>query len=246
MPQGYPPGYSPSTAGPGANWSPSDAVGFAWDRVKADPITIVGALAVGSMIAGTPGVLGDIVAEIYWSATQLGSSSTDDLAKLTAPGYLAIRGISFVLNYVAQAFMMAGMMSFGLKVARGERYSFTDIFAGGRWFLPSLAITVLVGFGVLFGMLFLIIPGVFLAIAWSLSLPAAVDRDLGPIEAMSESFRLTEGHRGSIFVLFLLLAAIAVLGLCACFVGIFVSSAVAQLALAWVYVRVSGRFASGA
>lgn len=245
MPQGYPPGYSPMSGGPGTSWSPSDPVGFAWERIKADPVTIVGALAVGSIIAGAAGFIGDFVAQLYWAATHFGSSKSAGLwDQITDPGYAAIRGISMVINYVAQAFMLAGMTSFALKVVRGERYAFADIFSGTRWFLPSLGISVLVAFGVGFGLLFLLVPGIFLALAWSLSLPAAIDRDLGPIEAMSESFRLTDGHKGNILVLFLLLGAIGLLGLCACFVGIFVSGAIAQLALAWVYVRLSGRTTS--
>lgn len=238
MPQGYPPGFNPMDGG--SHWSPSDAIGFAWDRVKSDPLTIVGALAIGGILATLPGGFGTFAADSYWVAAHPGlGAEAGILDKISDPIYLGIRGLSTLINYIAQAFMVAGMTAFCLRVARGERYSFGDIFAGGQWFLPTLGINILVGLGVMLGLIFLIVPGVFLAIAWSLSLPAAIDRNLGATEAMSQSFRLTEGHRGSIFLLFLLLGGITLLGFCACFVGIFVATAMGQVAMAWVYLRLS-------
>src|SRR5690606_31053459 len=108
-----------------------------------------------------------------------------------------------------------------------------------RWFLPSLGISVLFNLGVFLGLMLFIIPGIFLALAWALALPAAVDRDLGAVEALNESFRLTTGHRWGLFGLYLALLGIGVIGLCACFVGVFVSAAIWQLSVASVYARLT-------
>lgn len=244
IPQGYPPGYSPNTGGPGANWRPGDAVGFAWERIKADPLVIIGALAVGAIIAGAPSIVGEIVAEMYWAVIHGTSGTTSDWAKFGDPAYALVRLASMAIGYVAQGFMLGGMTHFCLKVARGESYAFADIFGGARWFLPAVGTSILMTFGIMFGFVLLIVPGIFLGLAWSLALPAVVDRNLGPVEALSESFRLTEGHRASIFVLWLMFAGITILGFCACGIGAVVAAAIGQVAIAWVYVQVSGRNAS--
>jgi len=234
VPQGYPPGYSP-TDGVVGNWSPSEVVGFAWDRIKADPVTTIGAIVVGSLIAGAPGGLADFIAEIYW-----GAAAASGGEPLTDPIFLAIKAFGIVIGSLAQAFMMAGMMNFSLKVARGQTYAFSDIFEGSRWFLPVLGINFLSSLGVALGLILLIIPGVFLALSWCLAVSAAVDRNLGPIEALSESFKLTDGHRLSLLLFFLILAGLGIVGLCACFVGVVVAMTIGQLAIARVYTRLTG------
>jgi len=221
-------------------WSPGEAIGFAWDRIKSDPFIIVGAIAVATMIAAMPSTLTDVAGEVYWAAVHGTAGSDNPFEQLSDPVYLAITLVGIAVNSLAQAFMMGGIMSFSLKVARHERYSFTDIFSGARWFLPALGINVLGYLGIVLGLILFIIPGVFLALAWSLALPIAVDRDIGAIEALGESYRLTTGHRLSLLVLFLGLGAIALLGLCFCGVGVFVAVAIGQVALAWVYGRLSG------
>lgn len=222
--------------GPGApgSWSPQDAIAFAWNRIKADPGTILGALFVGWLCSAAFSIIGGVIASIVSVAASSGSDSFD-LVDMT------IRGGSSFIGYIVQAFMMAGMMSFSLKVARGQPYAFGDIFSGGTWFLPVLAVNFCIAIGVTIGMFCLIAPGIFLALALALSVPLAVDKNLGPIEAMSESWRATQGQKGQIFVFGLFIFGMVLLGLCACGLGAFVAGAIAQVAWAWAYLRITGQ-----
>jgi hypothetical protein len=58
-----------------------------------------------------------------------------------------------------------------------------------------------VGFLVVLACFALIVPGVLLAIRWSLAIPAMVLEDRGIADAMSRSAELTLGNRGRIFVI---------------------------------------------
>ena len=187
----------------------------------------------GSFIASFPGFVTDLI-------DRYGGGGSDPFAPSDDPTISLIGLVGTLLSYVTQAFMMGGITNFCLKVVRGQPYSFGDIFSGAPWFFASLGIMFLGGLGILFGLLLLIVPGVFLTLAWSFALPIAIDRNLGPIAALGESFRLTEGHRLSLLVLWLAFLGITLLGLCACGVGVVVSAAVTQLALVWAYCRVSG------
>ncbi|MDR0334229.1 MAG: hypothetical protein LBI15_12315 [Dysgonamonadaceae bacterium] len=53
--------------------------------------------------------------------------------------------------------------------------------------------------GIIAGMAFFIIPGLVIAIAWSLALLLMIDKGLNPIEALTKSNQLTTGHKWTIF-----------------------------------------------
>jgi len=52
-----------------------------------------------------------------------------------------------------------------------------------------------VGLGVMVGFLFLIVPGVILAICWLVSAPVLVVEKVGVFRAMERSLALTRNHR---------------------------------------------------
>jgi hypothetical protein len=71
-------------------------------------------------------------------------------------------------------------------------------------FLGLIVITVIVWVGVVCGLVAIIVPGVLLAIIWSLSVPAKVLENKSIFAAMSRSVDLTKGDWGRIFVIGLL------------------------------------------
>jgi len=76
--------------------------------------------------------------------------------------------------------------------------------AGVIWL--SLSVGLLVGLA----FMALIIPGILLAIQWSLAVPAKVLENLGVGEAMSRSSELSKGNRGRIFVIWVLFIALSI------------------------------------
>lgn len=106
------------------------------------------------------------------------------------------------------------------KSGRGEPISPTEIFSPtyrkqmGEYFLVSGLVSV----GTSVAMALLVLPGIVLAIAWSLATLLTVDRGENPSAAITKSNNLTYGHKWTIFfgtlVLTLVVAAIAgILGL---------------------------------
>jgi uncharacterized membrane protein len=70
--------------------------------------------------------------------------------------------------------------------------------------LSLLLLMLLVGLGVAFGMLLLIIPGIYLAVRWHVAVPANVVESLSPLRSMARSRDLTKGFRWKIFALMIL------------------------------------------
>lgn len=67
-----------------------------------------------------------------------------------------------------------------------------------------IGMSMLVGLGVGAGLIALIVPGVLLALMWSLAVPVKVLENKGATDAMSRSSDLTKGDRGRIFVVWIL------------------------------------------
>ena len=84
--------------------------------------------------------------------------------------------------------------------------------------------------GLAIGIPLLFVLGVIFSLMFMFSGFLVIDRELGPIEAMKESYRITRGHKWKLFGLLLLLSLINLLGLLAFIVGLFVSVPVSLLA----------------
>jgi uncharacterized membrane protein len=102
-------------------------------------------------------------------------------------------------------------------------------------FLPYLAVKIMTTIAVLIGLVFLIVPGIVLALMFIFATYLVVDTGKGPIEALKESSRITKGHKWGLFVLMLALIGINILGLLALGVGLLISVPVSLLAIAHTY-----------
>lgn len=75
--------------------------------------------------------------------------------------------------------------------------------------LGVIGLSALVGLGIVAGLVALVVPGVLLALMWSLSVPVKVLENKGITDAMSRSSDLTKGDWGRIFVIWLLFILLA-------------------------------------
>ena len=95
-------------------------------------------------------------------------------------------------------------------MSRGEAISPTEIFDPkyrknmGNFFLLMVCYSLAVVLGFFFG----IIPGIVLSYAWSIAFLLLVDKELDPLQALSESNQKTYGHKATIFLSFLVLGVL--------------------------------------
>jgi hypothetical protein len=108
-----------------------------------------------------------------------------------------------VLNPLSQAIMLH--TAFQDMSERRISLSQSMRAALGRW-LPLIGVSICVGFGVGFGLVLLIVPGVMLMTMWYVANPACIVERLGVSASMARSSALTKGHRWSIFGMMVLLA----------------------------------------
>lgn len=107
-------------------------------------------------------------------------------------------------------------------------------------FWKYLGASILAWLAFALGLVLLIVPGIIFGLMFMFATILVIDRDLGPIEAMRESNRVTRGHKWNLLGLVLVLALVNVLGALALFVGLLVSVPVTLLALMQVYRILAG------
>lgn len=117
-----------------------------------------------------------------------------------------LMGLVTMVVYLAVVAVSQGATVIAVsRMHLGAAPGISEAFAGISGRIPTLAlIMIAAGLGAGLGLILLIVPGILLALMWSLSIPIAVLEHLNVRDAMSRSSVLTKGHRGRIFVIYVL------------------------------------------
>ena len=221
--------------------------------MKADPGTILATIIVGLILSFAVAFVISMAVNLINVAVGVASSAAvgpgrhrvSDPSIPLFVGFsvlgMVLQLVSFVVNIAVSSFFTAGIASFSLKVAKGLPYSFGDLFAGGSFFVSVLIANFLISFAVGLGFILLIVPGVILALGLSMTVPLIVDRNLGPIDALTQSWKLTEGNRVNIFIFWLIAFGLAIAGVCACGIGILLVTPILWIAYLYVYLKLTGQ-----
>ncbi len=154
-----------------------------------------------------------------------------------AAAILGILGFAYII-------LIVGPVDYGvsfahLKAARGDKLEIRDMFEAFRSYWNAVLANILVGAIVIFGFVLLVIPGIIFACKLAFTPYLVVDRKMEVIEAIKESWRMTNGHAWKVFLIGLLAIPIGIAGLIVFGVGIIVSIMWIRLAFASLYYSVS-------
>lgn len=144
-------------------------------------------------------------------------------------------GFSDIISIVIGGPITAGAYYYAVRVIRGEGADIGQVFRGFQVFGKALIVWVLYGLMVIVGMVFLIIPGIYLAIAFAPAMYLILDDDLDAIETLRKAWRMSAGHRLEMFIVALALLGLNILGLIALLVGVIFTGALSLLIGAAVY-----------
>jgi uncharacterized membrane protein len=141
---------------------------------------------------------------------------------------LAFMFISFsVIIALAVTFLVAPVISYGadlmfIQAIRDTKPDLKNMFIGfQRNFLNIVLANLLVTIIVVAGIIFLIIPGIIFACRLFMVPYLVMDKQLGAIEAIETSWRMTRGHGFTVFGLGFMSIPIIILGLIVFIIGVF-------------------------
>jgi hypothetical protein len=174
-----------------------------------------GKIDVGHVVKETFGVIGRHFATLAGlSLVMLGvPSALVDAAQLMA-GPSGGEAATFIGGSGGLAVAILGLILQGALTRAvvmdltGRQVVLADCLSTGlRAFLPLLAIGLLYALAAFFAAFLLIVPGVMVAVAWCVAVPAYIAEHTGITGSFGRSATLTRGNRWRIFGLFLLWAA---------------------------------------
>ena len=142
-------------------------------------------------------------------------------------GYTALMlAITVVAGFIPfGSLFVAGPLAAGYyivahKINRGEDYEFGTFFKGFDYFVPLFLYTLVGGIFIVLGTLALILPGIYLAVAYTFAIPFIVFAKMEFWDGMEISRKLITRNWWSIFGLLILLFLINILGVLLFFIGI--------------------------
>ena len=150
-------------------------------------------------------------------------------------------GLGLLINLAFGTLLSMGATAFYIAAHDNPDGAEISMLWHPRPFWKYLGLSILLAIVVGVGLALLIVPGIILFLMFMFSTIIVIERGLGPIDAMSESRRLTRGHKWQLFGFTLLLFLVNLLGLLALIVGILVSIPVSALAFVHAYRALGGR-----
>lgn len=122
----------------------------------------------------------------------------------------AYTGVGALVSVVFSSVLQVALTHGVVNSLRGQTVSLSECLSSGlRYFLPAVGIGLSVGLCVIFGFVFFIVPGVILALGWCVAVPVLVAESRGVFGSISRAWRLTDGYKGSLFLLGLIFVGLS-------------------------------------
>lgn len=199
-------------------FSATECIKFGWETFKKRPWFLIGVYVLIYAIELIPGIVADY--------TQGGAN-------------VLLNIISFVFS--ALAWMV--MISFFLRAHDDiEHVSLHDLWHPEK-IIYFIAATFMQGLAIIGGLILLIIPGIIFGLMFYFAGYLVMDKNLGPVEAIRESARITNGHKWELFLLGVASIGITIIGFICLIVGVLVALPVVSLAFVHAYRQLQNKAA---
>jgi uncharacterized membrane protein len=205
------------------DFSTGAALRFGWEAFKRRPWFFVGSTLLILVASG--------LVDAFTSG--IDAAITGSVKEPSAPGTLINLALGTLINMGATAFYLAAS-------ANPDTVDLSALWHP-RPFWKFIGASILLVLAVAVGLILLIVPGVIFMLMFMFTTFIVIERELGPVEAMKESKRITTGHKWQLLGFTLMLVLINLLGLAALIVGLFVSIPVSSIAFAHAYRMLSGK-----
>jgi uncharacterized membrane protein len=143
--------------------------------------------------------------------------------------------IIFVESFIFSSFIQLANIIILIKAVKGEKPVYKDIYKHYPKFLNYILATLLFIIVVGAGFILLIIPGIYLVLRLQFMPYLAADKNINPIDALKQSWAMTNGQVLHLFKFALALVGICVLGALALLVGLIIAVPLVAVSTAYLY-----------
>jgi len=193
------------------SFSKKEAIVFGWEKFKENMALLV-----------TVFVIIGIVSFLFDKADKL---------EAVLPVFIFIWFVGFLVRTVLDM----GATRIALRLYSGENTSIGDMFGESSLLIKFLLAEVLSVLAVLIGLAFFIVPGIILGLGLFFVPYIVLDKELGPVDALKDSWRLAKGHKWNLLMFVIILVFLNFIGVMAFGVGLLVTLPISFLASVHVY-----------
>jgi uncharacterized membrane protein len=180
-----------------------------------------------------------IICSLFDSPARFTYNADHHFPEMIGLAAFAIFGAILIFLLVRPVIAWGGRLIY-LESVRDKNPELKNLFIGFQtnyWniVLAHLLVAIIVGFGIVF----LIIPGIIFACRLAFVPYLVMDKNLDPVKAVEESWRMTKGYGWTVFGLALMAIPILIAGLLCLIVGIFPAMILINTSFASLYQAVS-------
>jgi uncharacterized membrane protein len=196
------------------------ALRFGWNTVQKNLVFLVGVVLFMVLVSYFP-----LIIETY--------------ARERVGDYLILMRI---VSSFLQVVMSMGLIRISLRFVDNQQAGTNDLFSCFHLFFRYLFASIIFAVFVLLGLALLIVPGIILALKFQFYDYFIIDKELGIMESLERSGKITEGALWELFRFAITLIGINILGALCFGVGLLVTIPTSMLAMAHVYRQLLTRF----
>jgi len=200
-------------------FSKEEALRFGWGTLKAHLVFLMGLMLLIVGLNALP---------------ELGRWQTLEAAPLLALLWT-------LCGYLVQMATQMGLIRISLRLVDGRQPRYGELFGDLMTFWRYVAGNLLFLLIIIGGLLLLVIPGIIWSIKYQFAPFLIVDRNFGIKEAFRESAGITSGVKWDLFLFFLMVMGINLLGLMAFVIGLFITLPATMVAYTFVYRKLLER-----
>jgi len=142
--------------------------------------------------------------------TSGGAFTGEDISSSYFTGLIFISVITMIVVLIGSVIVQGALISASVNDFNGHRTSFGESMGVGlRYFLPLLGLGILYGLAMMGGFLLLIIPGLLVALGWSIAAPVLIIEKKSIMDSISRSWQLTSGYKRWILLLWIIIIVIS-------------------------------------
>ena len=198
----------------------NEAIKFGWTNVKSNPKFFIGITIIYILIS----VAVSMIFDPYLSY-HIDSRTT-----------IKYNFISGIIN----ALFAMGFIKICLNYVDGKpTTNIKDIFSGftssGKLIFNYILASILYALICIGGLVLLVVPGIIWAIKYSYTLYLVVDKNMSAMDAIKMSGKITNGFKVDLFIFYIILFGIGLLGVICLFLGLFAAIPVIYLANTYIY-----------
>lgn len=208
------------------DFSISEALSFGWSQTKINLTFFIKILLVYLLVFGLPQLI-----------TMQFSESSEVIA-------VVIVIIISIATTIFRIIFDIGLINIALKINDKQKVEVEDLYSKYNLILKYLIASILYGLMVGLGLILLIIPGIYLALRFQFFSYLIIDKNLGPIEALKQSSKMTRGVKLQLLLFGIVSGLINMVGVLALIVGLILTLPTTAIAQAHVYRKLLAKASS--